>query len=260
MLHMVTKCPEILKYKSLLAEMKERVQVEVSFVTFDEEASRIFETGTPSVAQRLKIVEELSEAGIFVRMMMMPCMRQYELSDVGGERHIVFQNCETGEKAPGQKKVTEKDGNAEGEKVGISIHRNGRWHQLGIEESRLWKPVVLKDWSNLSEAQSIWRNSGAKAYKQKDLNYFFVDELLAAHRDGRPPKRERGRVEDSTAECLIHSGESVRDENGVPLSVDVEAWHQPKKEWGGSNPPMIRRHLMDYGYSLHSSIDWVDCR
>lgn len=145
MLHMVTKCPEILKYKSLLAEMKDRVQVEVSFVTLDEEASRVFETGTPSVSQRLRIVEELAEAGVFVRMMMMPCMRQYELATVGEKRHMVFQHLANGQKAPGFKKVTEKDGNAEGEAVGIEIHRDGRWRPLaaigprgieGLETSR----------------------------------------------------------------------------------------------------------------------------
>ena len=260
MLHMVTKSPEILKYKSLLAEMKDRVQVEVSFVTLDESASRIFETGTPSVAHRLKIVEELSAAGIFVRMMMMPCMRQYELSELDGDRHMVFQNKLTGEKAPGFKKVTEKDGNAEGDKVGIKLYLNGRWRQLDVDESKNWKPVVLKDWSNLEEAQRIWRDSGAKAYKQKDLNYYFVDELLDAHTDGRPPRRERGRIEDPTAECLIHSGESVRDENGNLRLVEVQAWHQPKKDWGALRPPTIRRHMMDFGYALHSPIDWIDCK
>lgn len=260
MLHMVTKCPEILKYKSLLAEMKDRVQVEVSFVTLDEEASRVFETGTPSVSQRLRIVEELAEAGVFVRMMMMPCMRQYELAMVGAERHMVFQHLASGQKAPGFKKVTEKDGNAEGKAVGIKIHRNGRWRQLALEESKDWKPVVVRDWSKLAETQALWPQTGARAYKQKDLNYYFVDELLDAHAQKRPSRRERGRVEDPTAECLVHSGESVRDEHGNPRTVEVEAWHLPKKEWGGPTPPKIHRHMMDYGYSLHSPIDWIDCR
>ena len=80
------------------------------------------------------------------------------------------------------------------------------------------------------------------------------------NRPGRPPRRERGRVEDPTAECLVHSGESVRDEKGNPRTVEVEAWHLPKKEWGGPTPPKIHRHMMDYGYSLHSPIDWIDCR
>jgi len=260
MLHMVTKCPEILKYKGLLAELKDRVQVEVSFVTLDEEASRVFETGTPSVAQRLRIVEELAQAGIFVRMMMMPCMRQYELATVKNERHMVFQHQSSGEKAPGYKKVTEKDGNAEGEAVGIHLHRKNRWRQLDLAESRDWKPVVVRDWSKLAEAQALWPTTGARAYKQKDLNYYFVDELLSAHAAKRPPLRERGRVEDPTAECLVHSGESVRDSSGNPEVVEVEAWHLPRKEWHGPIPPKILRHKMDFGYHLHSPIDWIDCK
>src|ERR1022692_453534 len=67
MLHLVTKSPAILQYADLLAEMKSQVQVEVSFVTLDEKASRIFEQGTPSVAQRLNIVETLAGRGVFVR-------------------------------------------------------------------------------------------------------------------------------------------------------------------------------------------------
>jgi hypothetical protein len=63
MLHLVTKAPAILKYVDLLAEMKSQVQVESSIVTLDEDASRIFETGTPSVRKRLEIVEKLAELG-----------------------------------------------------------------------------------------------------------------------------------------------------------------------------------------------------
>jgi DNA repair photolyase len=97
MLHMVTKSPRILDWADLLSEMKHQVQVEVSFVTLNEEASRIFETGTPSVKQRLRIVEELAKKGVFVRMMMMPCMREYQLQDVAGVRHIVFKNASSAE-------------------------------------------------------------------------------------------------------------------------------------------------------------------
>jgi DNA repair photolyase len=260
MLHMVTKSPKILDWADLLAEMKHQVQVEVSFVTLDEEASRIFETGTPSVRQRLRIVEELAKKGVFVRMMMMPCLREYQLQDVEGVRHIVFQNRATGELAPAFKKVVERDGNAEGEKVGVEVYRGGRWKKLTLEESAEWKPVIVKDWSQLEQAQANWKNWGAEAYKQKDMNYFFVDELIRAHEQDRAPKAERQRVEDPTAECLVHSGESVADENGEPRTVEVRAHHQPRKLWGGAKtPPMVQRSVMDYGYRLHSTIDWVDC-
>ena len=260
MLHIVTKSPKILEWASLLAEMKHQVQVEVSFVTLDEAASRIFETGTPSVRQRLRIVEELAGRGVFVRMMMMPCLREYQLREVEGVRQIVFTNLRTGESAPGLKRVVERDGNAEGEKVGVELYRNNRWAQLTLEESKEWKPVIVKDWSDLQQAQANWNNWGAKAYKQKDMNYFFVDELISAQRETRAPKAERGRVEDPTAECLIHSGESVLDPGGLPKSVEVLGHHKPKKDWkGAKTPPLIQRHVMDYGYGLHSDINWVDC-
>jgi len=228
MLHIVTKSPKILEWAGLLAEMKHQVQVEVSFVTLNEESSRIFETGTPSVRQRLRIVEELAAKGVFVRMMMMPCMREYELKDVEGVRHIVFHNVRTGESAPGLKRVIERDGNAEGEKVGVELYRNNCWSQLTLEESREWKPVIFKDWSDLEQAQANWRNWGAMAYKQKDMNYFFVDELVRAQRENRAPRAERGRVEDPTAECLIHSGESVLDSARVLKTVAVFGYHKPK--------------------------------
>ena len=260
MLHMVTKSPRILDWADLLAEMKHQVQVEVSFVTLNEEASRIFETGTPSVKQRLRIVEELAKRGVFVRMMMMPCMREYQLQAVDGVRHIVFRNSGTGELAPGFKKVVERDGNAEGDKVGVELYQANRWRKLTLEESAEWKPVIIKDWSELEQAQANWRNWGAMAYKQKDMNYFFVDELVRAHQENRDPKPERGRVEDPTAECLVHSGESVLDAAGVPKTVEVRAHHKPKKLWeGAKTPPIVQRNVMDYGYRLHSSINWIDC-
>jgi DNA repair photolyase len=260
MLHIVTKSPKILEWADLLAEMKHQVQVEVSFVTLDEEASRVFETGTPSVRQRLRIVEELAAKGVFVRMMMMPCMREYQLSNVEGVRHIVFENLRTGERAPGFKRVVERDGNAEGEKVGVELLRNNRWGQLSLQESKEWKPVIVKDWSDLEQAQANWRNWGAKAYKQKDMNYFYVDELIRAQREDRAPKSERGRIEDPTAECLVHSGESVLNADGIPKTVEVLGHHKPKKLWNGSKtPPEVQRNVMDYGYRFHSEINWVDC-
>ena len=48
--------------------------------------------------------------------------------------------------------------------------RGRRWQPAGT--GAVWMPVVVKDWSNLAHAQANWRNYGASAYKQKDLNYF----------------------------------------------------------------------------------------
>jgi hypothetical protein len=98
------------------------------------------------------------------------------------------------------------------------------------------------------------------AYKQKDMNYFFVDELVIAQREDRVPRAERGRVEDPTAECLVHSGESVLDADSLPKSVDILAHHKPKKLWdGATTAPRVQRNVMDYGYRFHSRINWVDC-
>lgn len=257
MVHVITKSPEILKHVDLLADMREQVQVEVSFVTLDQAASRVFEQGTPSVARRLRIVEGLAKRGVFVRVMFMPVMRQYRLTRVGDVRQIVFENEQTGECLPGRKKADSSLGNVDHGEVDFRVFRNGRWRREPIFG---WSPVVEKDWSNTAKAQAEWRNWGARAYKQKDLNYFHVDELLRAHREGRPPRPERGRMEDPDTELLIHSGESVLGQDGVPEFVSVPGLHLPRKKWGGPERPTVQRPKMDYGYRFHSNIDWIDCR
>ena len=257
MVHLVTKSPAILNFADLLAEMREQVQVEVSFVTLDQRASRIFEQGTPSVAQRLKIVETLAGRGVFVRMMLMPVMREYSLQRVGDCREIVFEDAATGERRPGRKRQGRVDGNSAAGEVAVELHDGKRWQPAGA--GAVWTPVVARDWSNLAQAQASWRNCGASAYKQKDLNYFYVDELRNAYRQGRAPRPERGRTEDPTAELLVHSGETARDKDGNDRLARVLAFHLPRKEWGGEKPPLIRRRVMDFGYAKHSKINWVDC-
>ena len=257
MVHLVTKSPSILDFADLLAEMREQVQVEVSFVTLDQGASRIFEQGTPSVAQRLKIVETLAGRGVFVRMMLMPVMREYALKKVGDSREIVFANPATGERRPGRKRQGRVDGNSAAGEVAIELHDGKHWQPA--DAGAVWKPDVVRDWSNLAQAQAKWRSYGAAAYKQKDLNYFYVDELRNAHREDRAPRPERGRTEDPTAELLVHSGETVRDKDGNDRFAKVRALHLPRKEWIGERPPWIRRRVMDFGYAKHSPIDWIDC-
>lgn len=72
MLHILTKSPLILRHLDKLKEMKEMVQVEISFATEDEEVSRDLEFFTPTIKKRLDLVEALSKEGIFVRIMAMP--------------------------------------------------------------------------------------------------------------------------------------------------------------------------------------------
>ena len=263
MVHLVTKSPAILDFADQLAEMKEQVQVEVSLVTLDEQASRIFEQGTPSVAKRLRIIETLAKRGIFVRMMLMPVMREYQLEVVGKRREIVFQNAVTGARRPGVKRIGQVNGNFGAGEVPIELFDGKKWVAAAPHET--WKPVVLKDWSNATQAQANWGSYGASAYKQKDLNYYYVDELINAHEANRAPKEERGRSEDPTSELLIHSGETVRNADGSDRTVEVQGWHIPKKEWPKDasgkpvNPPVIKRRVMDFGYAQHSKIDWIDC-
>jgi len=259
MIHMVTKSPKILDYADLLAEMKHQVQVEVSFVTLDENTSRIFEQGTPSVRQRLQIVESLAAKGVFVRFMMMPVLRQYRLLEVNDSREIVFRNSRTGEERPGKKVTGRVDGNFAADDIELKIHNGRRW--CSVDNAMDWQPVLECDWSLSAQAQQNWRRYGAMAYKQKDLNYFHVDELIDAHREARAPKCERGRLEDPSAEVLIHSGESVRDPQNHLRHANVHAYHLPRKTWPHkSTPPPLRRHVMDFGYRFHSPINWVDCK
>lgn len=258
MVHMVTKSPQILQYADLLAEMKHQVQVEVSFVTLDEKASRLFEEGTPGVRQRLRIVEQLAARGVFVRMMFMPVIREYRLAPVNGSREILFRNRRTGEERPGKKVTGPVDGNFSPEEIGLVLHNGKRWEPVDQPED--WASLIVKDWSLSDKAQASWRNYGARAYKQKDLNYFHVDELIAAHRESRAPRAERGRLEDPTAEILIHSGESVRDASGRLRWATVEGYHiPPKNRPDPATPPKLRRHVMDFGYRFHSPLRWGDC-
>ena len=72
MLHILTKSHLILKHLDKLKEMKEMVQVEISFSTPYENQLRSLEIYTPSIKKRLDTIEKLSNEGIFVRVMAMP--------------------------------------------------------------------------------------------------------------------------------------------------------------------------------------------
>lgn len=72
MIHILTKSHLILNHLDILKDMKEMVQVEISFATHDNRLSRSLEYFTPTISRRLDVVETLSKAGIFVRIMAMP--------------------------------------------------------------------------------------------------------------------------------------------------------------------------------------------
>jgi len=72
MVHILTKSHLILNHLDILKDMKEQVQVEISFATHNNRTSRSLEFFTPTITRRLEVVEKLSAAGIFVRIMAMP--------------------------------------------------------------------------------------------------------------------------------------------------------------------------------------------
>jgi DNA repair photolyase len=72
MLHILTKSNLILNHISEIKNMKEMIQVEISFSTPHENQLRALELYTPTVKKRLDTIEKLSKEGIFVRVMAMP--------------------------------------------------------------------------------------------------------------------------------------------------------------------------------------------
>ncbi|MFZ1288744.1 MAG: radical SAM protein [Melioribacteraceae bacterium] len=72
MLHILTKNHNIINYLPILKNMKEMIQVEFSFIHHDEAVSRKYEKYTSSISKRLDAIKQISNEGIFVRVMAMP--------------------------------------------------------------------------------------------------------------------------------------------------------------------------------------------
>ena len=95
MIHLLTKSPLILKHLPLLQSMRQMIQVELTLITLDEKKRLQVEPKAPSVKQRLDVIEQLSDAGIFVRVMAMPFMGdknslQENLKDAEELKHTVL--------------------------------------------------------------------------------------------------------------------------------------------------------------------------
>ena len=253
MIHIVTKSNQIVKDADILAEMKDQVQVEVSLVTLDEDNYELFERGTPNPKSRLKIIEELSHKGVFVRAMCMPVMRQHKLVEEGKSILPAYRHISSGQEA-----VIHKVGRDNAAK-GIRYFFKTDGHTFDIDDIHEWEPVIVHDYSKPEEMKKVVYDLGAKAFKSKDLNYFYVDELLDADREGRTARAQKGRFEDPNVEVLEKSGEDVLDHQGNPIEVEVEDYSVAKREWIDGKPPMIRRRMMNYGYKDISNRDWVDC-
>lgn len=200
MLHILTKSDLILTHIDKLREMKQMVQIEVSFPTHDEAITRSIEFFTPSIKKRLELVEEVSRAGLFVRIMAMPFF---------GDRNDL---------------------------------------------------LVLKD-------ESFKR--GAKAFKNKGLNYYVWDDLV------RPRSwdeylaekipRSKGRLDTKDESLIIKSGENVianGRKRGRTVSMPrMDDDFKAKSDWSAMSKKRYRfaprrMNVIDCGYRDCNAVDW----
>jgi DNA repair photolyase len=107
MVHLVTKSHMILKHTELLAKMRDQVQVELTLTCLDEGRRRQLEGCAPSVNRRLNVIERLSEAGIFVRVMCMPLIGTRE--ECEELRQVAFERGATAFKHKGLNYWSEED-------------------------------------------------------------------------------------------------------------------------------------------------------
>ena len=200
MLHILTKSDLILTQIDKLKEMKQMVQIEVSFANQDDTISRSIEFFTPTVTKRLELVEELAKAGLFVRVMAMPFY---------GERKDL---------------------------------------------------LVLKD-------ETFKR--GAKAFKNKGLNYYSWDDLAKSrtwdkYLDEKIP-RSKGRLDTKDESLIVKSGEYVlvngrarRKTVSMPRMdeefIAKSDWSAlTKKRWRFTKRSM---KVIDCGYRDCNDVDW----
>lgn len=84
---MITKNAGILRDKDILAEMskKQLVSILISITSFNEEVRRMMEPRTTTAKQRLKVISELSEAGVRMGVMlgpMIPGLNDHEMQRI----------------------------------------------------------------------------------------------------------------------------------------------------------------------------------
>ena len=202
MVHDLTKSYLILNHLDILMDMKQQVQVEISFASHNAKISRSLEFYTPDVSRRLELVEKLSDAGIFVRIMAMPFY--------GDKKDLLKLKTETFKR-------------------------------------------------------------GAKAFKNKGLNYFrdwdelrqdvTFDEFLKADLS-----TGKGRVDEKDESLIIKSGEYVLNENGnqryrTVLVPRMDENFKATEQWSAVtllNERFERRRMkmIDCGYNLCNDIDW----
>jgi len=198
MLHILTKSNLILKHIEKLEQMKDMVQVEISFTTHDENIRKKLEFFTIPISERLKVISALSKRGIFVRVMAMPFYGEKE---------------------------------------------------------------------DLEKLKKIAFEKGAKAFKNKGLNYFLWDELEKLSYDDLINDRvsRSGSRKDVMHEDLnVKSGETILFRNKMKYKTAL----MPKPKKGRRKPPnwavadfkkRLKRkdmEMINCGYSDISNIDW----
>jgi len=202
MVHILTKSHLILSHLDVLKDMKEQVQVEISFATHNDKISRSLEFYTPDVSKRLEVVEKLSDAGIFVRIMAMPFY--------GNKKDLLKLKKETFKR-------------------------------------------------------------GAKAFKNKGLNYFkdwdelrqvkTFDKFLDANLS-----TGKGRVDEKDESLIIKSGEYALNENGnqrykTVLVPRMDENYKAIEQWSAvtlmeKRFERRRMKIIDCGYASCNKLDW----
>lgn len=202
MVHILTKSHLILNHLDILKDMKHQVQVEISFASLNDKISRSLEFYTLDVSKRLELIEKLSDAGIFVRIMAMPFY--------GEKKDLLKLKTETFKR-------------------------------------------------------------GAKAFKNKGLNYFkdweelrldiTFDEFLKADLS-----TGKGRVDEKVESLIIQSGEYVLNENGnqrykTVLVPRMDENYKSTVQWSAvtlleERFERRRMKMIDCGYNHCNDIDW----
>jgi DNA repair photolyase len=197
MLHILSKSNLVLNHLDKFKEMKEMVQLEISFCTHDDDIRKQFEFFTISTNERIKVVETLAKNDIFVRIMAMPFY---------------------------------------GESKDLKI---------------------LKD---------MTFSAGAKAFKNKGLNYFKWDELKnLSYEDLIDDKITRisSRMDNKKLDVMVKSGEEHLIENSTH-SVNLVMPPRGKgkfPDWSVASKISERltdtnMNVIDCGYSAISKLNW----
>jgi DNA repair photolyase len=78
MVHILTKSHLVGRYLDVLARMRHMVQVEMTLICLDENTRRQMERYSSSIQRRLRVIRQLADNDIFVRIMAMPFMHGRE--------------------------------------------------------------------------------------------------------------------------------------------------------------------------------------